>query len=150
MTRTRTLVLTSVLGVLTAVLFVVFVLRLDQVDTTGPEFGPRLFEVGQARRLAPQIAEGGPFLFKDPLTSGVGRELYLQHTGDDVQQGWIAFEARAPGAAATCILETGRKQGSLRDPCSKKTYPPSGEGLTTYPATVNDEGIVEVDLRPRP
>lgn len=148
MTRGRALVLTSVLGLLTAVMLVVFVIRLSQSDRAEVDSGARVFRAGQASRLAPEIAEGGPFLFKDPLTRGAGRELYLQHLGEDVKEGWIAFEARARGAGEDCILETGRKQGPLRDPCSGRVYPATGEGLVTYPATVNDDGIVEVNLRP--
>ncbi|MGH9268459.1 MAG: hypothetical protein ACRD0D_09815, partial [Acidimicrobiales bacterium] len=113
--------------------------------------GDPVFRVGRATRLAAEVAERGPALFKDPLNRG--REIYLQHLGGTPEEGWLAFEAYAPGAARAprCLLVVeGRR---FRDPCGGSTFPADGTGLTGYPATV-EAGTVVVDLRtsggPRP
>lgn len=109
--------------------------------------GDRLFEVGQARRLSEPIGREGPLLFKDPLNRG--RELYLQHVGGDVQEGWLAFEAYAPGSPREprCQLRWLQPSRRFVDECSGGTYPADGSGLWSYPATVDDRGMVVVDLR---
>ena len=104
-----------------------------------------------AERLAREVEERGPALYKDPLTSRPGREIYVQHLGDDPEQGWLAIRAYAsPVPTLECLLRWDGAGRRFVDPCSQRTYPPDGQGLTTYPATVAD-GRVSVDLRsPRP
>ncbi|HEX2849337.1 MAG TPA: hypothetical protein VHN98_02235 [Acidimicrobiales bacterium] len=125
------------------------IVRLASQRPNDVNLGRRTFNVGKATRLATQISRDGPFLFKDPLTSSAGRELYLQHLGTDAKQGWVAIEAYAPGAPREirCILEWNRTSKEFRDPCGSVTYPADGTGLTTYPATVDSGGSVEIDLR---
>ena len=144
-------VIASVAGVVVASLLTWLVVdyaaeRPDQVN-----LGDDTFEVGDAERLAKRIDEQGvPFLFKDPLSSKPGRELYVQHTGDDPEEGWVAIEAYAPGSPRElrCILEWDADAGEFVDRCSRerRRFPADGEGLRTYPAVVED-GEVVVDLR---
>ncbi len=113
----------------------------DQVN-----LGPSVFRF-RAERLAREIGERGPFLLKDPLNRG--REVYVQHLGGDARTGWLAIRAYASRQSLDCLL---RWEGGARhfvDPCTGRRYPAGGEGLTTYPARV-DDGTVVVDLRPSP
>jgi hypothetical protein len=109
------------------------------------------FVVGRADRFAERIAEqGAPILFKDPLTSAPGRELYVQHLGDDEKEGWLAIEAYAPGERELdCLLSWDRKTAEFVDPCTKARFPADGAGLTTYPGEVDDRTAVVIDLRTR-
>lgn len=152
--RTRMAVAFSVAGVLVAALLVWLVVDLAARQPDKVNLGDDTFVVGDAKRLASRIAsDGEPFLFKDPLTSKPGREVYVQHVGRDEKKGWRAIEAYAPGAPRElrCILRWDRNDRLFRDPCSSggssAIYPADGAGLRTYPAVVNDDGDVEVNLR---
>ena len=145
--RNKAVVAGSLGAVLAAVLIIWLVVRYASENPDDVNLARRTFPVGRATRLAEEIEENGPFLFKDPLTSRAGRELYLQHVGDDVKKGWVAIEAYAPGAPreVRCVL---RWMGdAFDDPCGDTSFDAAGSGLTTYPAKVNTAGVVEVDLR---
>jgi hypothetical protein len=101
------------------------------------------FEVGQAERLAREIDDRGPFLFRNP--AGADRHVYIQHLGDDPEKGWLTVGARAPGQEdESCYLEV--DGDGFVDPCSGEEYPAEGDGLTRYPTEVRG-GTVYVDLR---
>jgi len=132
--RTKTIVVGSVLGLLTAVLLVVFVLRLASTPGGKVQLGDEVFEVGQVRRLAPTIEQGGPLLFADPLNRG--RDLYIQHFGTDATAGWQAFEALV-NHSRKCQLVWHDAEGVFRDDkCGHAVYPADGKGLTHYPTQV--------------
>lgn len=121
--------------------------RPDEVN-----LGDRVFSVGDARRLAARIErDGAPFLFKDPLTSAPGREVYVQHLGPEADEGWIAIEAYAPGAARRirCVLRWDPRRERFDDLCGGRSFAADGTGLRTYPAEVDERGVVVVDLRSR-
>ena len=100
--------------------------------------------------FAKAIRRDGPILFKDPLTSKPGRELYVQHLGDDEEKGWIAVEAYSPGERKlACLLTWDAKAYEFVDPCSKERYPADGTGLRVYPGEVDDRTAVIIDLRGR-
>ena len=69
----------------------------------------------------------------------------MQHTGDDPDEGWVAFGAFDPDDP-TCLVEIDRE---ARDPRERVrpdvTYPLDGEGLRFYPTSVED-GTVIVDI----
>ena len=106
--------------------------------------GSRVFNVGRADRLAKEVDDRGPFLFQDPLSAGTGRNLYIQHLGDEPEQGWSAIEARLPDDPG-CVVQWDRDQERFVD-CQGGRYPPDGEGLRTYPGSVEDNQIL-IDLR---
>lgn len=114
--------------------------RPDEVNLGSP-----VFKAGRADRLARRIATGGPFLFKDPLNRG--REIYLQHLGPDPKQGWLGVAGYAAKPRLECLLRWEAPAARFADPCTGRNYPPDGEGLRTYPAKVNADGVVVVDLR---
>ncbi len=99
------------------------------------------FKVGSAKRLAATVAREGPLLFPDLLNRS--RDIYVQHLGGDE---WRAFEAHAPGAPRRCVLRWRRAERDFVDPCDGRTFPADGTGLTSYPATVDRDGDLIVDL----
>lgn len=108
---------------------------------SGPVEGVE-FDVGPAEQRQRAVERGGPLLFQDPLDRG--RDIYVQFVDG---QGWKAFEARPPGAFRRCVLQWQQAERRFSDPCSGATYPADGSGLTAYPARVDDDGRLRVDLR---
>ncbi len=131
-----------------AVILVVFVVRFASQHPEEANLGSSVFRF-DADRLAREIDQGGPSLFKDPLTRSPGREVYIQHLGPDPARGWSAIRAYASQVRLDCLLRWDRERRHFVDPCTGLTYPPDGAGLTTYPATVSGD-TVTVDLRPGP
>lgn len=106
--------------------------------------GSRVFNVGRADRLAKEVDDRGPFLFQDPLSTGRGRNLYIQHLGDDPDKGWSAIEARLPDDPECSVLWDLDRRTFVD--CRQGTHPPDGEGLRTYPGAVEDNQV-RIDLR---
>lgn len=133
---------TIVAGMLGGVMVALLVVRL--VGGKRDEERPaerREFDVGPAEARARSIARDGPLLFQDPL--GRGRDVYVQHLGDGR---WLAFAARAPQAPARCVLVWRQAEAHFVDPCTSASYPPDGAGLVQYPARVDKDERVQVDL----
>lgn len=140
--RTRSIVAAAVAGVVISGALLTLVVNLVSNSPDQANLGSKTFRPGRADRLAPVIAKDGPILFKDPLTSRPGRELYLQHDGADVTKGWTAIEAYAPGSPRElrCILTWDRAAKTFERPCG------GDENLRVYPGKVT-KGVVEIDLR---
>jgi len=141
----RTVLATAVGAVIAAALLFAVMTRVASTTSTpaGGARGERAarFELGKATDFSRIIARDGPLLLPDP--QGRSRDIFIQHLGD---ANWLAFEARATGAPRQCTL---RWEGGPRrfvDPCDGRSYPSDGAGLVSFPATVNDDGVVEVDL----
>jgi hypothetical protein len=149
--RTRSIVAASLAGLLATVVLVGFVVRFASQRPDEVNLGDKRFVVGRADRFADRIEEqGAPILFKDPLTSKPGRELYVQHLGDDEKKGWLAVEAYSPGERKlTCLLTWDTETDEFVDPCSDERYPADGTGLVVYPGEVDDRTAVVIDLRGR-
>ena len=148
--RTRMIVGVSIAAVVLASLMVGYVVRVASSRPDDVNLGDKRFVVGRADRFADRITESGPILFKDPLTSRPGRELYVQHLGTDDHEGWLAIEAYAPGQRQlNCLLQWDAKAKEFRDPCTGDTYPEDGKGLRTYAGAVDDRTAVIIDLRTR-
>jgi hypothetical protein len=101
------------------------------------------FEAGRTAALTKVIDRDGPFLLPD-ASPAHDRDLYIQHLGADESAGWLAIAARAPGQTnRSCfLLWTGRV---FRDPCTKRSFPGNGAGLTQYPTRVANHRLY-VDL----
>ena len=149
--RTRAVVAASVAALLATGVLVALVVRVASQRPDEVNLGDKRFVVGRADRFAERIAEqDAPILFKDPLTSRPGRELYVQHLGDDEKEGWLAIEAYAPGSRKLeCLLTWDGKTDEFIDPCTDERYPADGAGLTVYPGEVDDRTAVVIDLRTR-
>ena len=140
---------TLVVGGLAAVVFGVLIFALatnlmrsasESAPTEGVEF-----DVGPAEQRRRVVERDGPLLFQDPLNRG--RDIYVQYLDGP---GWTAFAARPEGAPRRCVLTWQRAERRFLDPCSGTTYPADGAGLATYPARVDDDGRLRVDLRNPP
>ena len=128
----------ALIAVAGAGLLVFGALRLASDPEVASAVADETFAVGDAERLARTIEAGGPLLFQDPLEQGGdgrGRDIYVEHTGDDPEEGWSAVEVATPGT--NCRLELDRETGRYVRPCPDNTR---------YPAEVQD-GVVVVDLR---
>ena len=144
LTRSQGIVLTAVLGLITAVLVVIFVIQLasNHGGKLHGAFGDQTFDMGKASAFAPEIARHGPLLFQDLL--GHTRDIYVQHAGSDITKGWVAIEAH-PDDDRSCALVWDGAASGFRD-CHGTRYSADGAGLTTYPASVDNKGHVIVDL----
>ncbi|MDP8976145.1 MAG: hypothetical protein M3N28_07265 [Actinomycetota bacterium] len=142
--RGRLIVVASVVGLAFAVVLLFLVVRFASRNPEQVNLGPRVFRVGSTTRLAREVDERGPFLFKDPLNRE--REVYIQHLGEDPEAGWSGIRAYASRESIECLLRWEADQRRFVDPCTSQSYPADGAGLTTYPARV-DRGVVSVDLR---
>ena len=143
--RPTAVLLIVVLALLAAVLLAVFFVRLSNHRGARVNVGSTEFIVGKATNFAPHIAKDGPLLF--PALRGSELDIFVQHLGSGPGQGWLAFEARAPGQARTCLLTWSEASREFTDPCDGRVYPADGAGLNQYPVRVDQRGRVIVDLR---
>ncbi|HSS09689.1 MAG TPA: hypothetical protein VLL25_07385 [Acidimicrobiales bacterium] len=137
-------VLIGLLAVLTAVLVIVFVLRLARSPNAKVNLGTQEFPVGKGVTLAKSIAQGGPLPFQ-ALRGQL--DIFVQHLGSDPAHGWFAFETHPPGEPRRCQLTWQPATADFADPCSPKRYPANGDGLNHYPVRVDANGTVIVNLR---
>lgn len=86
------------------------------------DLGEDRFRAGNAEILAKQ-AKDAPILLSDVSGNGQQRPIVLTHSGDDPKQGWVAFEARPPGAPTNCILQIDRTTKELRMPPDDRRRP---------------------------
>ena len=107
--------------------------------------GDQRFNAGHTERLAKEIDDGGglPFLYPDLV--GNDRHLFVQHIGDDPDEGWVAFGAFDPDDPS-CLILLEREDKILVNECDEsETYPLTGEGLKQYPVAIED-GEIFVDV----
>lgn len=137
----RRALLVGIAGVVAAVALFFLVVSLTGNDVE-VRFGDDRFEVGPAEARAATIErDRTPLLFSDP--SGGSRPIWVQHLGDDANEGWMAFDAQVGG----CALDWDVDAQELVDQCTGSRYPADGDGLVHYPTTVED-GKVVVDVSP--
>ena len=132
--------LTGLGGVAAGVLLFLLVLAVTGPRSTR-QTEKATFRVGSAETLAKTVAREGPLLFQDLLNRS--RDIYVHHLGGE---DWRAFEAHAPGAPRRCTLTWRPPSRDFADPCDGRVFPADGTGLTSYPATVNEDGLLVVDL----
>jgi hypothetical protein len=142
--RRTTALLIAVLAVLTAVLVVIFVLRLARQPGAKVNLGDQEFQVGKASQFAPRIASRGPLIFP-PLRGGL--TLYVQHLGPDPAHGWLAFAAQVPGPHGPCVVRWQPAQGDFAETCRGTIFPADGRGLPHYRVRVDQHGEVVINLR---
>jgi hypothetical protein len=143
MSRSTALVLGGIFFVVTAICVIGGYLAITSEENEGSFGGGPTFSL-PAESTAASIEENGPFLLPD--ASGGTRDIILQHLGDDVEEGWLAFEARPPGTDRDCFAEWQPEAEVFEDTCTHETFPADGEGLVQYEAVVEDDEVV-VDLR---
>jgi hypothetical protein len=143
----RSAIVVGVAGVLTAVMLMLFVLWLTSHNGNKVEFrlGDEQFQDITAGRMAARIADEGPVLFPD-VSANRSRDIYVQHLGSDAKTGWLAFDARKPGAARECFLEWQRDRQLFIDRCDQSEVGADGAGQRQYPAVVNNNGKVVINF----
>ncbi len=107
--------------------------------------GDDRFDAGNTEEIASRIEreDGLPALYADLVNRD--RPIFVQHTGDAPDEGWVSFGAFDPDRP-TCLVEIDREAKTLVNACDRDvTYPLDGEGLRFYPTTVED-GHVIVDI----
>ena len=140
----KALAVAAVAIVLIAVVTVFVALAASRGDVE-VNLGDAQFNAGQTDRLSKAIDEGGglPFLYQDLV--GNDRHLFVQHLGDEQDEGWVAFGAFDPDDP-NCAVLIDREAKVLVNECDESiTYPLSGEGLRQYPTTV-ENGRIIVDV----
>jgi len=140
----KALLIAAVAIVLIAVVTVFLALAASRGDVD-INLGDERFEVGHTEDIIELIDEGDglPALFPDLVSRD--RNIFVQHTGDDPDEGWVAFGAFDPDDP-TCLIEIDREARTLVSACDPDvTYPLTGEGLRSYPTSVED-GTVIVDI----
>lgn len=86
------------------------------------------FRALDAANMAAAIEEDGPILWPD-VASG-SRDIWLQHLGADIDDGWSAFEARQPGSPRECNVVWEAASSTFADPCDDTvSFPADGAGL---------------------
>lgn len=143
----RSMVVVGAAGVAAAVVLLVFVLWVvgSEDKKVDIRLGDDTFADLDAARTADRIASSGPVIFSD-VSGNRTRDIYVQHLGDDPKRGWLAFDARKPGATRDCYVEWKPAERHFVDRCDKSIIPPDGTGLTQYSATVDEKGKVVIDL----
>jgi hypothetical protein len=140
-------------GVVAALAIAFGVAQLASQGRVDVRLGSDTFAQQDAADAAEKIADDGPILYAD--TAGGDRDIVLQHLGDDPDEGWIALAARPAGVSRACTVQSRDREGPFRlldetgevsDECDGREFPPTGEGLPTYPVTVDADGKLDVDL----
>lgn len=139
----RQVVVLSLVALAFAGALVFLVVQYASKNPETANLGPSVVKL-DAKRTASRIDETGPYPLQDPRGD---RDVYLQHVGDDPEKGWVLVLAYPPDEPdKKCAVVWDVKRDLFEAPCSKRTYPADGSGLTTYPAPVQ-EGRVVIDLR---
>lgn len=140
-------------GVVLALVIAFAVAQLASQGKVDVRLGSDTFAEQDAEDAADEIAERGPILYAD--AAGGDRDIYLQHLGDDPEEGWIAIGARPAGVSRACSVRWDRddevfvlldEDGEVSGECDGREFPPDGEGLPSYPVTVDGDGKLDVDL----
>ena len=130
------------------VTFIFLITRLGALGNGGTEIpiqlGEPVFAPGPAAELADVIDDEGPILLPD--ASGGDRDIIINHTGRNPEQGWVAFAARDLTAPRDCFVEWAADQELFIDSCSSAEYPPDGTGLQSYGTSVDADGILVINL----
>jgi hypothetical protein len=140
-------------GVVLALLIAFAVARLASQGRVEVRLGSDTFAEQRAEDAAEEIAARGPILYPD--AAGGDRDIYLQHLGDDPEEGWVVIGARPPGVPRSCSVRWDPEDevfvlldehGEVAGDCDGREFPADGTGLPTYPVRVDEDGMLDVDL----
>ena len=137
----------AVVGVVVALGVAFGVATLASRGSVDVNLGDSRFNAGRAENMARIIADDGqPVLFPDPAT--FTRSIYIDHTGDDPETGWVAFGAFVPERPECTVVFQPDVDRFVADCDDSLTFPRSGAGLRQFPIEVVD-GKLQVDLQDR-
>ncbi len=138
------LIVATILGIAAMTFLVLRTTDLAQRGDLQLNIGDEVFAPGNVERLSSDIEKFGPLLLSDP--AGGDRDIYLQHLGTDDNQGWTAFAVRPIDATRDCFVTWQASDLLFAYNCSDETFGPDGEGLPSYPVTIDADGNMAVDL----
>jgi hypothetical protein len=139
-------VVAGLVAVAIGVVLIVVVTRLANSGDVEVRLGDDEFNAGLASAIASTVDDGGPILYPD--VAGGTRDILLNHLGDDVRRGWVAFEAHRPGSPRECVLVWDPETQWFSDPCAEGVeIPADGGDLTVYVARVDEDGNIIVNLK---
>lgn len=131
------------IAVLAAIVIGFFAIRLGQQSNT-LVLGDQNFGSLNIFNISENIDRDGPILWPD-IASG-DRDIWLTHLGDEVDEGWFAFDAREAGVGRECNVTWSVADQIFSDPCTGETYPETGEGLPQIPVFINEiELIIDIN-----
>ncbi len=115
-------------------------------DASKVRLGDQTFEAGSAKKRAGEVRDRGPFIVPDASPSH-DRDIIVQHLGTDPARRWYAFAAQPPGKPRTCTWQWSGAERRFHAKCDRRlTLPADGRGAKQYPATVDADGQLSVDL----
>lgn len=139
-------IVVGLVAVAVGVLLVVIVTRLANSGDVEVRLGDEEFNAGSAAAIVGSIEAGGPILYPD--VAGGSRDILLNHIGEDVRRGWVAFEAHRPEMPRDCVLIWDPVSQWFSDPCEDGIeIPADGGDLTVYPTRVDGDGNIIVNLK---
>ncbi len=138
----RSALLFGGIAVIAALVIGFFAIRIGQQSNT-LVLGDQNFGQINIFRMSESIDTDGPVLFPD-IASGT-RDIWLQHVGSDIGEGWFAFDARLPGVGRECNVTWDIADRTFTDPCTGVVHPEDGEGLPQIPVFI-DETILVIDI----
>lgn len=94
-------------------------------------------------RISEEIAQDGPVLFGD-IASG-SRDIWLNHIGDDLGEGWFAFDTRLPGEERECFANWNPSDRTFVNTCTGAVFPENGDGLPQIPVFIDGVTLI-IDL----
>ena len=103
----------------------------DNPDRVNESLARTTFPVGGTASIAAVIEDDGPLLFQGLMGDRAERSIVLDHTGDDVRQGWRAYFAYPADRAPECQVQQIRRTRTFED-CDGRTVaveqlaPPEG------------------------
>ena len=138
----RSAVIFGGIAVLAAIVIGFFAIRLGQ-QTNTLVLGDQNFGSLNIFNISENIDRDGPILWPD-IASG-DRDIWLTHTGDEVDEGWFAFEARLPGESRDCSVEWVATDRNFVNGCSGDVFPVTGDGLPQIPVFIDGTDLI-IDL----
>ncbi len=142
----RTTLLVAVGGVVAAAAMLLLVVSMSSAGRVELRIGDDRFNAGSVRHKAEEITERGPILYAD--VGGGSRDIWVNHFGDDPEEGWAVFDARRLDVGRECNVTWDGPVEVFTDPCSGETIAADGGELPRY-STVIEDGRLLVDLSVR-
>jgi hypothetical protein len=119
-------------------------------DRASDDFAPSTFDVGRTKSVAATIESGGPLIFPDLHEASGERSIVLDHTGEDVDEGWRIYLAHPADRDVTCKVVQVKKTRTFTD-CGGRVV--AVEDLADPPAgvfpIVSADGELTLDLLPK-
>ena len=105
--------------------------------------GDERFNAGHTERIVEAHRRGRRPARSCTRTSWAGTgNIFVQHTGDDPDEGWVAFGAFDPDDPTCLVRDRPRGEDPRQRVRPDVTYPLDGEGLRYYPTTRRGRPVI--------